>query len=75
MISKTFQGGNRVYFFKINIPKFNQRRLCMIKYIGEMYNYRVVDSIIIFRTLYLLITYGVNLDSKYFKIVFLNKIF
>jgi regulator of nonsense transcripts 2 len=47
----------------------------MIKYIGEMYNYRVVDSIIIFRTLYLLITYGVNLDSKYFKIVFLNKIF
>jgi len=64
-----------ILFFKINIPKFNQRRLCMIKYIGEMYNYRVVDSIIIFRTLYLLITYGVNLDSKYFKIVFLNKIF
>ena len=36
----------------------------MIKYLGEMYNYRVVDSLIIFRTLYLLITYGVNLDSK-----------
>ncbi|CAF4014532.1 unnamed protein product, partial [Adineta steineri] len=48
---------------EINIPKFNQRRLCMIKYLGELYNYRVVDSIIIFRTLYLLITYGVNLDK------------
>lgn len=52
-------------FVQINIPKFNQRRLCMIKYLGEMYNYRVVDSIIIFRTLYLLITYGVSLDGKY----------
>ncbi|UJR26480.1 hypothetical protein I4U23_007807 [Adineta vaga] len=49
---------------EINIPKFNQRRLCMIKYLGELYNYRVVDSIIIFRTLYLLITYGVNLDNS-----------
>ncbi|CAF4552784.1 unnamed protein product [Rotaria socialis] len=47
---------------EINIPKFNQRRLCMIKYLGELYNYRVVDSIIIFRTLYLLITYGVSLE-------------
>jgi hypothetical protein len=36
----------------------------MVKYLGEMYNYRVVDSIIIFRTLYLLITYGVNLDGN-----------
>jgi hypothetical protein len=53
-------------FSKINIPKFNQRRLCMVKYLGEMYNYRIVDSIIIFRTLYLLITFGVNLDSKIF---------
>ncbi|CAF1357416.1 unnamed protein product [Rotaria sordida] len=49
---------------EVNIPKFNQRRLCMIKYLGEMYNYRVVDSIIIFRTLYLLITYGVSLEAS-----------
>lgn len=53
-----------MFVIKINIPKFNQRRLCMVKYLGEMYNYRVVDSLIIFRTLYLLITYGVNLESK-----------
>lgn len=42
----------------------------MVKYLGEMYNYRVVDSIIIFRTLYLLITYGVNFDSKFFSFIF-----
>lgn len=36
----------------------------MVKYLGELYNYRVVDSIIIFRTLYLLITFGVHLDGK-----------
>lgn len=36
----------------------------MVKYLGEMYNYRVVDSLIIFRTLYLLITFAVNLESK-----------
>lgn len=40
----------------------------MIKYLGEMYNYRVVDSLIIFRTLYLLITYGVNLESTSFSV-------
>lgn len=36
----------------------------MIKYLGELYNYRVVDSVIIFRTLYLLITFAVNLDAS-----------
>lgn len=36
----------------------------MVKYLGELYNYRVLDSIVIFRTLYLLITFGVHLDGK-----------
>jgi hypothetical protein len=36
----------------------------MIKYIGELYNYRMVESSIIFKTLYLLITYGVTYDGK-----------
>jgi hypothetical protein len=61
-----FEKISKIFIFKINIPKFNQRRLCMIKYLGEMYNYRVVDSIVIFRTLYLLITIGINYESKYF---------
>ena len=34
----------------------------MIKYIGELYNYRMVESSIIFKTLYLLITFGVTFD-------------
>ncbi len=38
----------------------------MIKYIGELYNYRMVESSIIFKTLYLLITYGVTYDGKDF---------
>ena len=37
----------------------------MIKYLGEMYNYRVVDSLIIFRTLYLIITFAVNLEGSF----------
>ncbi len=31
----------------------------MVKYLGELYNYRMVESSIIFKTLYTLITFGV----------------
>lgn len=47
---------------EINLPKFNQRRIAMVKYLGELYNYRMVESNDIFRTLYLLITFGVVMD-------------
>jgi regulator of nonsense transcripts 2 len=47
---------------EINLPKFNQRRIAMVKYLGELYNYRMVESGDIFRTLYLLITFGVSMD-------------
>ncbi|KAK0162145.1 hypothetical protein PV327_008507 [Microctonus hyperodae] len=47
---------------EINSPKFNQRRIAMVKYLGELYNYRMVESGDIFRTLYLLITFGVSMD-------------
>ena len=43
---------------EVNQPKFNQRRISMIKYLGELYNYRVVDSNVIFQELYSLITFG-----------------
>lgn len=49
---------------EINLPKFNQRRIGMIKYLGELYNYRMVESSDIFRTLYLLITFGVSMDAS-----------
>lgn len=47
---------------EMNLPKYNQRRVAMVKYLGELYNYRMVESGDIFRTLYLLITFGVSVD-------------
>ena len=43
---------------EINDIKYNQRRLSVIKYLGELYNYRLVDSHVIFKVLYSLITFG-----------------
>lgn len=34
---------------EVNSPKFNQRRVSQIKYLGEMYNYRIVESADIFK--------------------------
>lgn len=50
---------------EINLFKFNQRRISMVKYLGELYNYRMVESVIIFKTLYTLITYGVAYDTNF----------
>ncbi|EEH42253.2 uncharacterized protein PADG_07073 [Paracoccidioides brasiliensis Pb18] len=38
--------------------KQNQRRVAEIKYLGELYNYKMVDSPVIFDTLYRLVTFG-----------------
>lgn len=38
--------------------KINQRRLAEVRYLGELYNYKMVDSSVIFDTLYRLITFG-----------------
>jgi regulator of nonsense transcripts 2 len=54
---------------KVNLPKYNQRRVSIMKYLGELYNYRMVESSIIFKTLYLLITFRVSYDRK--RILFL----
>lgn len=58
-----------VIFFsnlKVNLPKFNQRRVSMLKYLGELYNFRMVESSIIFKTLYTLITFGITYDGFIF---------
>lgn len=34
---------------EVNGAKFNQRRVAQIKYLGEMYNYRIVESADIFK--------------------------
>ncbi|KAJ3274845.1 hypothetical protein HDV01_002049 [Terramyces sp. JEL0728] len=41
-----------------NLFKHNQRRLACIKFLGELYNYRMVHSVVIFDTLYLLLRFG-----------------
>ncbi|KAI9816162.1 MAG: hypothetical protein M1827_001763 [Pycnora praestabilis] len=38
--------------------KFNQRRISEVKYLGELYNYKMVDSPVIFDTLYRIVTFG-----------------
>nr|XP_006818844.1 PREDICTED: regulator of nonsense transcripts 2-like [Saccoglossus kowalevskii] len=48
---------------EINHPKYNQRRVSIVKYLGELYNYRMVESAVIFKELYTFITFGVNLEG------------
>lgn len=38
--------------------KYNQRRIAEVKYLGELYNYRMVDHPVIFDTLYRIMTFG-----------------
>ena len=49
---------------EINKHKHNQRRIAMVKFLAEMYNYRLIDSSLIFKVLYSLITFGVMLDPE-----------
>ncbi|KAJ3339350.1 hypothetical protein HDU93_008355 [Gonapodya sp. JEL0774] len=41
-----------------NIFKHNQQRIATAKYLGELYNYRMVESSVIFDTLYTVLTFG-----------------
>jgi regulator of nonsense transcripts 2 len=43
---------------ELNDFKFNQRRIAEVKYLGEMYLYRLVDSPLVFDILYKLLNYG-----------------
>ncbi|XP_076265048.1 UPF2 regulator of nonsense mediated mRNA decay [Rhynchophorus ferrugineus] len=47
---------------EVNLPKYNQRRVAQIKYLGELYNYRMVESADVFKVLYSLISFGVSMD-------------
>lgn len=60
--------------------KYNQRRIAEVRYLGELYTYRLVDSTLIFDTLYKLLNYGhenyaqpgkispIDLPDDYFRI-------
>ncbi|XP_022708437.1 regulator of nonsense transcripts 2-like [Varroa jacobsoni] len=39
-------------------PKYNQRRVAAVHYLGELYNYSMTESALIFTVLYSLITFG-----------------
>jgi regulator of nonsense transcripts 2 len=41
---------------EVPISKFNQRRVSMVKYLAELYNYRMVESAVVFKV-FLLISY------------------
>ncbi|KAF4552036.1 MIF4G domain-containing protein 1 [Elsinoe fawcettii] len=43
---------------EVNDFKANQKRIAEVKYLGELYTYRMVDSTLIFDTLYKLCNYG-----------------
>lgn len=37
---------------EVNLPKFNQRRVAQIKYLAELYNYRIIESSDIFKVIF-----------------------
>jgi len=49
---------------ELNDTKFNQKRLAVGKFIGELYNYRLIDSSVVFKVLYTLLTYGADANES-----------
>ena len=45
---------------ELSVPRYNQCRVSGVKFLGELYNYQLVESNIIFRTLYQIMSFGVN---------------
>ncbi|XP_038207434.1 regulator of nonsense transcripts 2 [Zerene cesonia] len=43
-------------------PRYNQRRIATVRYLGELYNYKLLDSRDVFTVLYSFITFGVTND-------------
>ena len=52
-----------------NIFKFNQRRISTVKYLGELFMYRVVNAPVIFDALWALVSFG---HGQYFASVRVN---
>lgn len=46
-----------------NSVRMNQRRLSTIRYFGELYNYRLIESADVFKMLYMLIMYDIVYES------------
>ncbi|XP_034837774.1 regulator of nonsense transcripts 2 isoform X3 [Maniola hyperantus] len=41
-------------------PRYNQRRIATVRYLGELYNYKLLDSRDVFTVLYSFITFGIT---------------
>ncbi|XP_059616183.1 regulator of nonsense transcripts 2 [Phlebotomus argentipes] len=54
---------------EIHSPKLAQRRIAMAKYIGELYNYRLIESHNVLNTLYSIISFGVPMDHAVVSVV------
>lgn len=48
---------------EINMVEMNQRRLAVVRYLAECYNYRLIDSDLVFRVLYSLLIFGINYED------------
>ncbi len=65
---------------EVNDFRYNQRRIAEVKYLGELYVYRLIDSTVIFDTLYKILNFGhegyaqpgqicpIDLPDEYFRI-------
>ena len=49
---------------ELNISKMNQRRFSGLKFLGELYSYQLVESNVVFRTLYLMLQFGATVDGE-----------
>ncbi|KAI6090074.1 ARM repeat-containing protein [Hypoxylon rubiginosum] len=47
-----------IFGLEQNDFKFNQRRIAEVKYLGELYNYRMLEHPVIFETMYKIMTFG-----------------
>lgn len=48
---------------EMNTIEFNQRRISVIKFFAECFNFRLVDLNVLFNVLYSLITFGINPEN------------
>jgi len=49
---------------ELNLFVHNQRRLAMVRYLGELYNFRVLETGAIFDTLYLIVGFGYGISAR-----------
>lgn len=53
-----------------NIYNLNQQRIATMKYLGELYIYRLVGSSLVFETLWSLVTFGHRQSPSYLHCIF-----